>query len=120
MTGPHMTATTPHLLMSVSKSIVGCVAGSLVEDGLLSPDRPASSYVPEIAGSGYAGATVRHLLDMRTGERSESTLFGAAPNDKQFPLESIGRQDREVDALVGGQGGDGQIVVSGSLLDSEP
>jgi len=64
-----MTATTPHLLMSVSKSIVGCVAGALVEDGLLSPDQPASSYVPEIAGSGYAGATVRHLLDMRTGVR---------------------------------------------------
>ena len=62
-----MTAKTPHLLMSVSKSIVGCVAGTLVEQGLLSPDRPVSAYVPEIAGSGYAGATVRHLLDMRTG-----------------------------------------------------
>ena len=62
-----MTARTPHLLMSVSKSIVGCVAGTLVEQGLLSPDRPVSAYVPEIVGSGYDGATVRHLLDMRTG-----------------------------------------------------
>jgi CubicO group peptidase (beta-lactamase class C family) len=62
-----MTATTPHLLMSVSKSIVGCVAATLVEDGLLSPDRPVTTYVPEISGSGYVGATVRHLLDMRTG-----------------------------------------------------
>jgi CubicO group peptidase (beta-lactamase class C family) len=62
-----MTARTPHLLMSTSKSIVGCVAGTLVEEGLLSPDRPVTAYVPEIVGSGYDGATVRHLLDMRTG-----------------------------------------------------
>jgi CubicO group peptidase (beta-lactamase class C family) len=64
-----MTAGTPHLLMSVSKSIVGCVAGILAGEGPLSPDRSVSDYVPEIAGSGYDGATVRHLLDMRTGVR---------------------------------------------------
>jgi CubicO group peptidase (beta-lactamase class C family) len=71
-----MTANTPHLLMSVSKSVVSCVAGTLVEQGLLSPDHPVSNYVPEIAASGYAGATVRHLLDMRTGVlfREEYTL----------------------------------------------
>jgi CubicO group peptidase (beta-lactamase class C family) len=68
-----MTARTPHLIMSMSKSIVGCVAATLVEDGLLSPDRPVSAYVPEIAGSGYDGATVRHLLDMRTGVHFRET-----------------------------------------------
>ena len=62
-----MTKETPHLLMSVTKSVVGCIAGILVEQGLLDPDKLASSYVPEIVGSGYDGATVRHLLDMRTG-----------------------------------------------------
>jgi CubicO group peptidase (beta-lactamase class C family) len=68
-----MTARTPHLLMSVSKSIVGCVAGILAEQELLSPDRLVSTYVPEIAASGYGGATVRHLLDMRTGVRFRET-----------------------------------------------
>jgi CubicO group peptidase (beta-lactamase class C family) len=53
--------------MSVSKSIVGCVAGILADRGLLEPDEQIRSYVPEIAGSGYDGATVRNLLDMRTG-----------------------------------------------------
>lgn len=62
-----MTAETPHLLMSVSKSVVGCVAGILAQQGRLDPDEQVSGYVPEVAGSGYAGATVRHLLDMRTG-----------------------------------------------------
>ena len=58
---------TPHLLMSVSKSLVGIVAGALVAGGLLDVDGLASSYVPQLADSGYAGATVRHLLDMRSG-----------------------------------------------------
>ena len=62
-----MTEETPHLLMSVTKSVVGCIAGILVEQGLLDPDKQVSSYVPEIVGSGYDGATVRHLLNMRTG-----------------------------------------------------
>lgn len=61
------TEATPHLLMSVSKSIVGCVAGILTARGLLDPEAPVSTYVPEVAGSGYGEATVRHLLDMRTG-----------------------------------------------------
>jgi CubicO group peptidase (beta-lactamase class C family) len=62
-----MAEETPHLLMSVTKSVVGCIAGILVEQGLLHPDDQASTYVPEIVGSGYDGATVRHLLNMRTG-----------------------------------------------------
>lgn len=62
-----MAPDTPHIMMSVTKSVIGCVAGILVDQGHLDPDEQASTYVPEIAGSGYGGATVRHLLDMRTG-----------------------------------------------------
>jgi CubicO group peptidase (beta-lactamase class C family) len=51
----------------VSKSIVGCVAGVLTDRGVLDPMTPVTSYVPEAGISGYAGATIRHLLDMRTG-----------------------------------------------------
>jgi CubicO group peptidase (beta-lactamase class C family) len=62
-----MTAATPHLLMSVSKSIVGCVTGILAERGLLDLRAPVTAYVPDVGFSGYAGATLRDLLDMRTG-----------------------------------------------------
>jgi CubicO group peptidase (beta-lactamase class C family) len=62
-----MTAATPHLLMSVSKSLVGCVAGVLADRGVLDPAAPVTAYVPEVESSGYAGATIRDLLDMRTG-----------------------------------------------------
>src|SRR5258707_561035 len=58
-----------HALMSVSKSVVGCVAAVLIDRGLLDPDAEIPSYVPELAGSGYAGALVRHVYDMRSGVR---------------------------------------------------
>ncbi len=58
-----------HALMSVSKSVLGCVAAVLIDQGRLDADRQVTDYVPELAASGYAGATVRHLLDMRTGVR---------------------------------------------------
>lgn len=58
---------TAHLLMSVSKTLVAAVAGALVGTGALNVDALASDYVPALANSGYYGATVRHLLDMRSG-----------------------------------------------------
>jgi len=68
---------TPHLLMSVSKSMVGCVCGILAAQGGLDPDAPVASYIPEVKGSGYDGATVRHLLDMRTGVAFRETYLDA-------------------------------------------
>jgi CubicO group peptidase (beta-lactamase class C family) len=62
-----MVADTQHLLMSVSKSLIGIVVGALVSDGVLDVDAAVTAYVPALASSGYAGATVRQLLDMRSG-----------------------------------------------------
>jgi CubicO group peptidase (beta-lactamase class C family) len=58
---------TPHLLMSISKSVVGCVVGNLVERGLLSPGHLVTDHVPELEQSGYRGASLRDILDMRSG-----------------------------------------------------
>ncbi len=58
---------TPHLLMSITKSVVGCVTANLVERGTLSPDDFVTKHVPELENSGYNGATVRNVLDMRSG-----------------------------------------------------
>jgi CubicO group peptidase (beta-lactamase class C family) len=60
---------TPHLLMSVTKSFVGCVVGILVDRGVLSPEQLVTDHVPELLDSGYLGARVRDLLDMRSGIR---------------------------------------------------
>jgi CubicO group peptidase (beta-lactamase class C family) len=62
-----MSATTPHIVFSVSKSICGILGGILVDRGLLDPGDRVVDYVPELASSVYAGCTVRHLLDMAVG-----------------------------------------------------
>lgn len=62
-------AETPHLCHSITKSIASCVAANLVERGLLDPQAALTSYVPELAGSAYGDARVRHLLDMSVGIR---------------------------------------------------
>ena len=54
----------PHLLMSVTKSFAGSLAGIMAARGLLSPDDLVTDIVPEVAGSAYDGANVRHVLDM--------------------------------------------------------
>jgi CubicO group peptidase (beta-lactamase class C family) len=56
-----------HLLMSVTKSFVGCVVGILADQGVLDPEKPLTTYIPELAAGGYDAATVRHALDMRSG-----------------------------------------------------
>jgi CubicO group peptidase (beta-lactamase class C family) len=64
-----MTPSTPHLLMSVSKSVTSAVCGVLVGRGVLSPDDLLTAHIPELAGTSWEGCTVRHLLDMRAGTR---------------------------------------------------
>ena len=62
-----MTASTPHILMSVSKSLTAILGGILIEQGKLDPEQTVVSIVPELEGSAYSAATVRHVLDMRVG-----------------------------------------------------
>src|SRR4051794_29539138 len=52
-----------HALMSVTKSIVSCVAAALVDQRVLDTSAPVSAYIPELARSGYGGATVSQVLD---------------------------------------------------------
>ena len=75
-----MIPSSPHILMSVSKSLLGLLAGVLVARGVLDPEASADSYVPELLGSAFEGATVRQLLDMRSGlSFDEDYLATAGP-----------------------------------------
>ncbi|MEM7189777.1 MAG: serine hydrolase, partial [Pseudomonadota bacterium] len=62
-----MTASDPHICMSVSKSMMAMLAGVLAEKGILDPNAEATVYIPELAKTAFAGATVQQLLDMRSG-----------------------------------------------------
>ena len=75
-----MTAETPHILMSVSKSLLGLLAGVLTARGDLEPDLPVADVIPEVAGTAYNGATVRQLLDMRAAiDFDEDYLASSGP-----------------------------------------
>lgn len=84
-----MTPEAPHIFMSCSKAITGLVAGIAHEAGLLDLDAPASAYVPEIARSAFAGASLRHLLDMRTAVTPEAELLKAHEQALQGGLPTI-------------------------------
>lgn len=73
-----MTRHTPHILMSVSKSLLGIIAGILAEKGVLGLDEPVTRLVPEVSGTAYAGATVRNLLDMRAGIDFDENYLAAS------------------------------------------
>jgi CubicO group peptidase (beta-lactamase class C family) len=64
-----MDARTLHVCFSVSKSVTATLAGILIGRGDLDPDALVTSLIPEADGSGWTGATVRHVLDMRAGIR---------------------------------------------------
>lgn len=53
-----------HLIFSVTKSVTAVLVGALVTHGLLDAEALATKYLPELANSGFAGATIRNLLDM--------------------------------------------------------
>ena len=61
------TAQTPHILMSVSKSMLGLLLGVLASRKALALEARVADILPELQDTAYRGATVRQLLDMRTG-----------------------------------------------------
>ncbi len=90
--GPNQT----HAVLSITKSLVGCVAGVLADRELLDLTRDVVDYVPELGESGYAGATVQQVLDMRSGVRFREEY--ANPNAE------IRRLDRWIVAPPGRSG----------------
>lgn len=80
-----MTARTPHLSQSVAKSVTGTVFGILAGRGVVDPAKLVTDYLPELAATGWNGATVQHVLDMTTGVR-----FSEAYTD---PYSDIGQVD---------------------------
>lgn len=75
-----MTRETPHIFMSVSKSVLGLIVGILEQQGTLDLNALVTDWIPEIENTAYAGATLRDLLDMRAGVLfDEDYLASAGP-----------------------------------------
>ena len=76
--GPGMDAVTPHFFASVTKSVLGLVAGILAGRGALDVGAPVTEWIPEVAGTAWAGATLRDLLDMRVGIRFDEDYLATS------------------------------------------
>jgi CubicO group peptidase (beta-lactamase class C family) len=108
-----MTADTPHLLMSVSKSVVSTVAGILVGRGLLDVSARLERILPELAGTSFAGATVRDLLDMRAG-----THFDEIYDDRQSDVVRLYERVYQW-RPHGGEAGPADALAYYAMLDND-
>jgi len=54
-----------HIVFSITKSMASLLAGVLAGAGVIDVQRQITDYLPELVNSAYAGATMRHLLDMQ-------------------------------------------------------
>ncbi|NWG52619.1 MAG: serine hydrolase [Hydrogenophilaceae bacterium] len=63
-TGPE----TRFVSFSMAKSITSLLVGAALAEGhIRSIDDPIDAYITELAGSAYAGVSIRHILEMRSG-----------------------------------------------------
>ena len=59
-----------HISWSMCKSLISGLVGIALEDGLITSIHDlATDYVPELKDSGYAGVTIKNLLQMSSGIR---------------------------------------------------
>jgi len=56
-----------HAAMSMTKSVTGLLAEIMIAEGDLDDTVTVDTIIPEIAGSAFASATVREVMDMITG-----------------------------------------------------
>jgi CubicO group peptidase (beta-lactamase class C family) len=56
-----------HIAQSVTKSFFGTIGEQLVAEGKLDENAKVAQYVPELKDSAFGDATIRQVLDMRTG-----------------------------------------------------
>jgi CubicO group peptidase (beta-lactamase class C family) len=72
---------TLHAWASGSKSLTGVLAAQLAHEGLFDPNEQVTAYLPELKASGFAGATLRQVMDM-------TTAVGFPPEDTDPVTES--------------------------------
>ena len=87
-----MAADTPHLLMSVTKSVCAATLGASVGKGRIGVDDLVCDVAPEFAGTSLDGATVQHVIDMSAGTDfvEDYDLYDDADGDS--PLIEYERQ----------------------------
>ncbi len=92
-----MDRSTLHLIMSCSKSITSAVAGIYTEAGILDTSAQITHYMPELAATGMAGATVQHALDMQVGVKFSEDYDDPDGDWSQYELATGWRESSDYD-----------------------
>lgn len=118
---PHL----PHACFSVTKSYTGMLAAVLVHEGVLDDNRLIPHYLPELRGTAWADATLRHVMDMQTGldyredeadNQSSSSLYMRACRTRPRPAGYAGPQTScEYLRTVHKEGGHGEAFAYKSV-----
>ncbi|MFT3756700.1 MAG: serine hydrolase [Pseudoxanthomonas sp.] len=91
-----------HMAWSMTKSLTSLAVGQAVQDGLVKLDERIDKYLPELAKGGYAGVTVRQVLDMTSGvdyeERYDFENPGIAAKNHERAL--VKNEVRFADAAI--------------------
>src|SRR5262245_8001387 len=114
-----MTEHSAHILMSVSKSMLGLLAGILAGERILDVSQPVTDVIPELKSTAWDGASVMQLLDMRTGVAFDEDYLATwgpmiayrraagwnplGPGEEPSDLRAFFQQLRESDGPHGGR-----------------
>lgn len=71
---PRMRPTDKHLLMSVTKAVVGTAVGILEDRGVIDLGEPIDTHIPELDGTDWSGIPVRDVLEMASGIEGSETV----------------------------------------------
>lgn len=71
--GTAATDPSPHMLFSITKSVVGLTARLLIEDGVVDPDAATARYIPKLGRTAFGEATLANLLAMTDGVPFDET-----------------------------------------------
>jgi CubicO group peptidase (beta-lactamase class C family) len=87
---PRMQLSDRHLSFSVTKAFVGTVLGRLEDEKRVDLDQAVERYLPEFAGTAWAGTHVRDIGDMASGMEGveDSPAAYTDPEQKQFQMEA--------------------------------
>ena len=113
-----MSAQSPHLMNSISKSFLGMLAGVLVGKGIVDPEDKISDLMPEFKDSAFTETTLQNALDMagavKFGEDyaqpdadfwHETAMFGWRPdlkaNLKANNLKEFAQSLKETEQIDG-------------------
>lgn len=95
------TENTRWMSMSIAKTITSTLIGAAIHDGFIkSIDDPVTAYVPALAGSAYAGVSIRNLLMMASGVKWDETYTNPASDRRRMLEAQIAQKPGAILALM--------------------